>query len=51
MNELNQAVQNFKNAAKNAGFYQDSKPVMLKKGSTMLIKTSRAVAGRAIVNN
>lgn len=49
-NELNQAVAMFKKAAMVSGFYAEEKPVILEKGKTLLVKTSRAVAGRAIVN-
>jgi hypothetical protein len=50
MKELDRAVEMFKQTAKNSGFYADSKPVILKKGKTLLVKTSRAAYGSAIVN-
>jgi hypothetical protein len=52
MSDLDRAVAMFKDAAKKAGFYADleAKSVILEKGKTLLIKTSRATNGRAIVN-
>jgi hypothetical protein len=46
--EMRKAVDGFKKAALDAGFYDSAKPVILKKGTTMLIKTARAHEGKAI---
>lgn len=48
--ELDQAVAMFKKVAMVSGFYAEEKPVILEKGKTLLVKTSRATIGRAIVN-
>lgn len=48
--ELDQAVAMFKKAAMVSGFYAEEKPVILEKGKTLLVKTGRAVIGKAIVN-
>lgn len=52
MSDMDKAVAMFKATAKKAGFYDDvAAPVILKKGQTLLVKTSKAETGKAIRNN
>lgn len=50
-NKMKDAIARFRNAALACGFYDEEKPVILEKGKTLLVKTSRARIGQSIVNN